>query len=75
MMGALIEPSSTILSADSTSEKLVGVSWMGHSVQHYCCVLSDRRGMGSTNKLIGLGDCLARGIIIELVFVMRALDI
>ena len=48
---------------------------MGHSVQHYCCVLSDHRGMGSTNKLIGLGDYSAREIVNELVFVMSALDI
>lgn len=48
---------------------------MGHSVEHYCCVLSDHRGMGSTNKLIGLGDYSAREIVNELVFVMSALDI
>ena len=31
--------------------------------------------MGSTNKLLGLGDYAASGIINELVFVMSALDI
>ena len=31
--------------------------------------------MGSTNKLLGLGDYSASGTINELVFVMSALDI